>query len=347
VTVAPQKDFSRVVTIQPDGKVSYPVAGQLQAAGLTVEQFVAVLREGLERELIDPEVTVSLKDISKQSALRVSLLGAVRTPGVYEIKDGSTLAEIVAQAGGPTPLADLRHVTVTRADQSVRTVDLEPTARAGSLAGNVALQPGDFIVIPEGSAPTVLVLGEVAKPGSVAIQGQARLLDALSQAGGPTPKADLRRVTLARPAGQARTLDLQPLLTGHPTTDPEVNPILQPGDTVVLNQTEEQIYVLGRVTRPDVYPIKPKDRVLDAFTKAGGSGPDGDISQAVLVRRGPDGQPAPKKLDLKKLMETGNPADNDLLRPGDVLYVPDKKTRRSPDMLGLLYPLTTIFSLFR
>ena len=49
VTVMPQRDFGRTVTVQPDGKVSYPVVGQFQAAGLTLEQFSAALREGLNR----------------------------------------------------------------------------------------------------------------------------------------------------------------------------------------------------------------------------------------------------------------------------------------------------------
>jgi polysaccharide export outer membrane protein len=348
VTVTPQKDFGRTVTVQPDGKISYPVVGQLQAAGLTVEEFVTALRDGLGRELVDPEVTVSLKEINKQATPRVSLLGAVRSPGVFEIAEGSTLAEVLAKAGGPTLLADLRHVVVTRPDRTVTTVDLEAVGKAGNLERNVALRPGDFIVIPEGAAPTVLVLGEVGKPGSIPIQGEMRLLDALAQAGGPTTKADLRRVTLARTgASGARTLDLQPLLAGKETANPEVNPFLRTGDTIVIGETSEQVYVLGRVARPDIYPIKPNDRVLDAFTRAGGAASDGDITRAVLVRRDKNGQPAPKKLDLKKLMETGKVADNELIRPGDVLFIPDKKQRRGVDPLNLLYPLTGLLGLFR
>ena len=79
--------------------------------------------------------------------------------------------------------------------------------------------------------------------------------------------------------------------------------------------------MLGRVVKPDLYTLKPNDRVLDAFTRAGGAGPEADISQAVLVRRDEQGEPLRRKLDLKKIMQTGNLKDNELMRAGDVLFI--------------------------
>src|SRR5690242_20019558 len=99
VSVTPQKGYDRAITVQPDGKISYPLAGQLQAAGLSVEELAQKLHDGLKRELRDPLVTLSLKELNKQAVRRVSLLGAVRNPGVFEIKDGTGLAEILASGG--------------------------------------------------------------------------------------------------------------------------------------------------------------------------------------------------------------------------------------------------------
>jgi polysaccharide export outer membrane protein len=351
ITVTPQSNFDRTVTVQPDGKISYPIVGQIQVAGLTVAQLAAKLHEGLNRQLVDPQVVVSLKAISPQAAARVSLLGAVFRPGVYEIKPGTTVAEALALGGGPMPHADLRRVTITHADQSVVTADLAQTDRTGRLERNVALQPGDLIVVPEGARTTILVLGEVAKPGSYELQKEARLLDAISLAGGPTPRADLRHVTLARSAGTSgtQTLDLDSLLSGGASADPACNLPLQPGDTILVGETDQRIYVLGAVARPDSYSIRPNDRILDALVKAGGASPNADLPKAVLVRRGATGQPEPKPLDLKKIMATGDTAANALVRPGDVLYVPDKKIRTGRSILdtalGLL-PLASLIRLF-
>ena len=347
VTVAPQHSFDRTVTIQPDGKISYPNVGQLHAAGLTVAQLVQKLRDGLNRDLVDPLVTVSLREAGKREAGRASLLGAVRSPGGFEIKDGTTLAEALAAGGGPSPTADLRRVTITRADGSVKTVDLAQTDRTGRIEQNLELQPGDMIVVPEGAPPAVLVLGDVAKPGSYEIHRDARLLDAISLAGGPTERADLRRVSLARQGVPgSKVLDLQPLLAKGDTSNPELNPLLQPGDTIFVPETAQQIYVLGSVSKPGLYPIRPNDRVLDLLVAAGGAGEG--VSKAVLVRRGANGQAVPRELDLKKLMAKGDQAENAPLQPGDVLYVPDKKTHRpAAEALGLLWPLTSLFTLLR
>jgi polysaccharide export outer membrane protein len=347
ITVSPQKNFDRTLTVQPDGKISYPIAGQIQVVGLTVEQLGKQLQESLNRELVDPVVSVSLKEVSKREVGRVSFLGAVRSPGSIEIRDNTTLADALAAVGGPGPLADLRRVTVTRVGGETSTVDLSQTDRTGRVESNLQIQPGDIIVVPEGQRPTILVLGAVAKPGSYELPRDARLLDALALAGGATERSDLGRVTVTpQKPGGARTLDLLPLLTKGDTSNPELNVPLQSGDTLFVQETAQQIYVLGSVGKPGLYTIRPGDRVLDALVNAGGAG--AGSSKAVLVRRGEGGQPVPKELDLKKIMAKGDVQENQLLQPGDALFVPDKKTRRpASEALGILWPLTSLFNLFR
>jgi polysaccharide biosynthesis/export protein len=347
VTVTPQHSFDRTVTIQPDGMISFPIVGQLQAAGLPVRQLGTALRTALNRELVDPQVTISLRETSKRELGRASLLGAVRTQGEFEVRQGTTLVDALAAAGGANPAADLHRITITRTDGTVKTVDLSQTDHTGRLEQNLRLEPGDIIVVPEGAPLTVLVLGDVTKPGSYEIHRDSRLLDVLSLAGGATEKADLRRVTLARQGVPgSRSLDLQPLLAKGDTTNPEINLLLQPGDTLFVPATEQQSYVLVNVGKPGLYPIRPNDRVLDVLVTAGGAGTE--ISKAVLVRRAANGQPAPRELDLKKIMAKGDQTENALLQPGDVLYVPDKKTHRSvSEAASLIWPLSSLFTLLR
>jgi polysaccharide export outer membrane protein len=375
VTVSSHTGYDRTLTIQPDGRIHFAVAGEIVAAGLTVPQLAARLQEGLSAELIDPRVTVALKEINRGLLRRVSVLGAVKNPGSYELKQQSTLAELLATAGGPTPVADLRRISVTRADggKNVR-ADLSRALRTGEVSDNVALEPGDLIIVPEGPPPTALVLGEVARPGSYELQGAMRLLDALSLAGGPTPRADLRRVTLTR-TGQtdAETIDLQELLTrGQPAkesprlpargsgeqtvsyperraaSDEGASIVLRPGDTLVVPENERKFYVLGEVNRAEAFPLKPNDRLLDAITTAGGATREADLTRVMLIRKDPKGQPVVRRLDLKQMMKTGDLAHNEPLREGDVIFVSNRKPKPPiPEFLGLLYPLGGLLSLFR
>ena len=81
ITVQPRPEYDRTVTVQPDGKIVFPVVGEIQAAGLNVQQLKERLEQGLLAELKRPRVTVSLKEISKGLLRRVSVLGAVRKIG--------------------------------------------------------------------------------------------------------------------------------------------------------------------------------------------------------------------------------------------------------------------------
>jgi protein involved in polysaccharide export with SLBB domain len=350
ITVRPQEGYDRTLTIQPDGKIVFPIVGEVPAAGMTVLQLQERLQQGLQVELKRPRVTVSLKEINKGLLRRVSVLGAVKSPGVYELKEQSTLAELLATAGGPSNVADLRRVTITRADgEKQQVVDLSRAARTGELTENVVLEPGDLIIVPEGMPPTVLMLGEVGKPGSYELQGEMRLLDALSMAGGPTPKANLRLLTLTRTGQKEKmVVDLQELLTKGHQADLSKNVVLQPGDTVVLPENENKYYIFGEVTRSEAYALKPNDRLLDAITTAGGATKEADLARVMLIRRGEDGRPIPQTVDLKKMLRKGDLAKNHLLREGDIIFVPDRKRKRSiGELAGLLYPVSGLLNILR
>jgi polysaccharide biosynthesis/export protein len=345
VTVSSHMGYDRTITIQPDGRIQFPEVGEIVAAGLTAAQLAARIQEGLNAGLVDPRVTVSLKELNKGLLRRVSVLGAVKTQGVFELKEQSTLAELLATAGGPTPVADLHRVTVTRADGSKKVVaDLSGAARTGEVSNNLALEPGDLIWVPEGTSPTVLVLGEVVKPGSYELQGEMRVLNALSLAGGPTTKADLRHVTLTH-AGQSskEVIDLDDLLTRGQQQNLTANVVLRPGDALVIPESERKFYVFGEVNKADAYPLKPADHLLDAITTAGGSTHEADLAQVMLIRKDEKGQLVPRRIDLKRMLKNGDMVRNEALREGDVIFVPNRKQRHPiTDILGFLNPVSSL-----
>jgi polysaccharide export outer membrane protein len=358
ITISSHSGYDRTMTIQPDGRIQFPLAGEIVAAGLTPTQLAARIQEGLSAELVDPRVTVSLRESRRELTRSVSLLGAVRNPGVFPLKEKSTLAELLAAAGGPVPLADLSRITITRGDRSrVETIDLSGAAQTGEAKGDVPLEPGDLIIVPTGAPPTVLVMGEVGRPGSYEIQANSRVVDAISQAGGPTVRADLAHVRLAR-AGQTQLLDLRSLVAGSQESGPELgaaadlaaNRLLRPGDIITVPKDDNRVYLLGQVTKPDAYPLQDGDHVFDLLTRAGGTTPGADLGKALLIRRDAQGQPVAQSLDLTRMLRKGDMRNNLALQRGDVILIPGRNVRNSSALgaLGtLLTPFTALLGLLR
>jgi polysaccharide export outer membrane protein len=342
VTVSPQTAYGRVVTVQPDGKVSYPVAGELQAAGQTIKEFSRELAKGLEQELNAPQVTVSLQSSAPKQAPQITVLGAVRAPGLFDLRAGWRLTEALAAAGGPAPNADLRRITVTRADRTVRSADLTLTAE-GAQRENVALEEGDLIIVLEGKQEraTITVLGAVVRPGAYELATDMTLLEALTLAGGPTPKAELRRAALARVGAPGlQAIDLERLLKGDAN---ELNVKLKPGDALVLHENLQLAVVIGEVARQGEIALAGGETVLDLLIRAGGPTGSAHLSKANILRRGHDGKPQTIEVNIDKLRK--GKSDPPLVKSGDLLFIPPRDGRRR-NWTEYVNPLSLVFGLF-
>ena len=102
---------SGTVTVRPDGKVSLPLAGELDASGKTAAQMQQEVTDKLALYIKQPVVTVIVKQIN---SLKISVLGEVRKPDVYRIKNRVTVLDAVAMAGGFTDLARPNRIVVLR-----------------------------------------------------------------------------------------------------------------------------------------------------------------------------------------------------------------------------------------
>lgn len=111
VFVWKEPDLSTSVVIRPDGKISLPLANELEAAGRTASELQQDITERLKRYINQPVVSVMVKQINSQ---KISILGEVRKPDVYKIKSRITVMDAIAMAGGFTDLARANRVVVLR-----------------------------------------------------------------------------------------------------------------------------------------------------------------------------------------------------------------------------------------
>ena len=221
--------------VMPDGMVYYNLAGGVRAEGLTTAELSKQLREALKRDYANPLVNVSLVEVRSR---RYWILGRVFKPGLYPLRQPTTLLEAISQAGGlftsrfsgtTEELADLSSSVVIRNGQ-ILPVNFEKLVRSGDTSQNIYLHHNDYVYLPSAATSTVLLLGAVAAPQAVGYKDSLTLIDCIAQCKGPAKGAYLKEVvivrgTLDKPA--ASIVNLEAILTGK-----ETNVLLQPGDIV-------------------------------------------------------------------------------------------------------------------
>lgn len=254
------------------------------------------------------------------------VLGQVRTPGSYVVKEHTRLLDLLAQAGGAVERAG-DALTLTR-DGQVTTIDLGALERLG--LRNEKVLPGDILYIGEGQRQ-VLVLGEVRNPGYFQFREGDRLLDAIGLAGGLTNEALAEQVSLSRQnavAIEITMVDFQELMSNRYLSE---NIPLQGGDVIIVPKADRGVMVLGEVERPGYYQFKSGDGLLDAIMLAGGFSESAKEEQVSLTRQTSRG-PIVELIDFSLLLEERFLTGDKPLQGGDVIMVP--RSDRSVLVLG-------------
>ena len=113
VSVYQEKELGGTVPVRPDGKISIPLIGEMPASGKTAIQLQQEITLKYAQFVAAPAVTVVVKEVNSP---KVSVLGEVKNPGVYKIKERSTLLDAIAMAGGLTEYAKKDKITIIRVD---------------------------------------------------------------------------------------------------------------------------------------------------------------------------------------------------------------------------------------
>ena len=154
ITVWGNKDLTRTTVIRPDGLISMPIIGDVQAAGLTADALAQRIAERLRQYLAtNPSVSVSVKEIKSYS---VFVLGEVTKPGKYPLKSYITVLQAISMAGGFTDYAKKNKIQVLRivenGDHKRQEVHIpiryDDLVSGRGEPGNIVLHSGDTVVVP-------------------------------------------------------------------------------------------------------------------------------------------------------------------------------------------------------
>lgn len=213
---------------------------------------------------------------------------------------------------------DVRGMTANQLDDVL-------TERLGEYIKN----PRIDVVVKEFKSKTITLVGAISTstffrsgPGEYNLKGKTTLLEMISRAGGPSPDANLFKVSVRRKKGESFMVDIyKALIQGDRSQDI----ILEDGDMIVVPQLSKEanrVYVFGEVKNPGVYTFSGSDmRIADAIQEAGGVTVFAKEASTQVVR-GEITRPEVISVDVKSLYETGDQTQNILLANKDLVYVP-------------------------
>ena len=141
------------VAVRPDGRISTPLIDDITAAGKTPTQLAHDLEERLKKYIQDPNVTVIVRSFIGPADRQIKVIGEATDPEAIPYRDGMTLLDVMIATKGLTKYAAGNRAVIIRRDaggkQETIHVHLSDLLKNGDISQNVAMQPGDTLIIPQ------------------------------------------------------------------------------------------------------------------------------------------------------------------------------------------------------
>jgi len=294
---------------------------------------------------------------------KVTVEGAVRRPAVYELRTEKTLADVLAMAGGILPTATLRNIQVQRLEahekRTMISVDIPETQDNEAITKKLesfAIRDADevhiFPIAPY-NQDAVFLQGHVLRPGRYSYRPGMKLTDLVRSFADlmPEPAAKYAEIIRLNPPDYRPSVESFDLAAA--LTNPSAVPELQPMDTVRVFgrydfESAPTVLVGGEVRSPGLYRTSGQIHVRDAIHLAGGLTPDALLDSAQIFRYMPDSKLKIMSVNLNEAI-AGNPIDNILLQPRDLLVIHRNPAKADPPSVYVKgevdkpgrYPLTT------
>jgi len=201
ISVFGVEDLNRTVRVSEDGMITLPLIGEVSVEGLTKTEIEKKLSQLLEEKYVqNPQLMVFIREYESK---KVSIIGAVRTPGPYELLGRQTLLQIISQAGGITNEAGDEIIILRELPDGKGTslhIMIEDLILKGDAKLNVPLEPNDVISIPIDKMVKIYVFGQVRNPGALEVRKShiPTLLQVIAQAGGFSERASKSGVLIKR-----------------------------------------------------------------------------------------------------------------------------------------------------
>jgi polysaccharide export outer membrane protein len=253
VDFAGRTDLAAKLVVGPDGRITLPLAGDLMVANQTRAEAAKAIDTALSSYYANLEAQVT---VTKYTANKVMVLGAVERPGIVTFDGAPTLLEALSRSGLATgPVQGTSRTSqipercaIYRGHDEVVWIDLKTLIDSGNPLADLRLRRDDTVYVPNGSERFVSVLGEVQHPGAVALTGTSTLASVLASAGGfAAPAGNKPHIQIVDPAtGSSRIISMNDIL--NPAKSLEITP--KSGEIIFVPQATlyRATYVVERLS---------------------------------------------------------------------------------------------------
>lgn len=258
----------KLFRIDASGDVTLPLVGRIHASGLSTAALEACLRDRFTNFLKDPRIVVNIASFGSEP---VSILGAVKNPGIIQLQGRKNLFEVLSMAGGLQPGAGYI-VQVTRSltngtfptsnvrtdassEVSIASIRLKDIINIPNASENIEIRPGDTVSVPK--AGIVYVVGSVSKPGGYPLDENESLsaLQVLALAEG---------LQVTASASKARVLHLLPGTSTRTETPVDLNRLMAGKTADVQLRAEDILFVPG--SKAKKAGLRTVDAIVNAAT---------------------------------------------------------------------------------
>jgi polysaccharide export outer membrane protein len=279
-----------------------------------------------ERSL-DPKVNLLLEDGDSVDVPllpnRISVGGSVKMGGLLALERDLRVRKAIDIAGGAAPEADLTKVVIIHRDLSKTVVDVSTEDKITDPKQNPLLVDGDSVQVPALFKTGVVTVNGpgVSVPATVELTAGMALEELVVNVGKPTTLANLEQVSLRRADKTEKKVSIAP-------NSKSERVLLEPGDTVYVEQYNNRVYFLAPIPTAGQRPLKPGQKLASFLQEIQDPGAlDGskvDLKNAKLVQ---NGSKKPLKIDVYKILSNENDKNNVELTPGDVIVIPPKEPK--------------------
>ncbi len=321
-----ETQFRQVLKVNREGFVFIPEIGQVFVNGLNLNLLESKLFKVLSQSYasLNPQgrkpttfLDVSLGNLRP---LRIQVLGEVSQPGAYTVSPSATLFSSLYYFNGPTTMGSLRDIRLIRGGNEITKIDFYDYLLSGKKPKDQKLQLDDVIFIPR-RLKTVMIEGEVNRPGIYELKSDENIIDLITMAGELKITAYLDRAQIDRIVSFDKRAELGMERVVNDVNLEEILEMgkkfpLQDGDHIqvfsIQNQRKNVVEIQGAVTRPGSYDLGDSLRISELISKADGILGDAFLDQFDVIRIGPDLNEELITLSLKKVLDKDNENDIEL-----------------------------------